>query len=272
MPASSELRLRGVGYTYPPTPGAAASAPPPALAGVDLDLRPGRRVAVVGPSGAGKSTLVQLLFRFIDPDHGSVTLGGTDLRRLSLGALRRRLALVAQDVHLFTGTLRDNLAFAAPEDTSDAALRAALESAGLGPWLARQPAGLDVELGQQGQRLSGGERRRLAVARALLADAPVLVLDEGDAGLDPLTARVLDDALAAAAAREKAVLVVTHRFDGLEAMDEIVVLDRGRVVERGRHRDLWRAAGLYRRLAGHHRARRLLAAGGDADEAVRLAS
>jgi ABC-type transport system involved in cytochrome bd biosynthesis fused ATPase/permease subunit len=189
----------------------------------DLRLEPGRRVALVGPSGVGKTTVLNLLLRFLDPAAGRVTIAGHDLREYRQEDVRATFALAGQDAHLFDSTIRENLRLARP-DADEADLWAALQRARLGEWVASLPAGLDTQVGEEGTMLSGGQRQRLVLARALLAGAPVLLLDEPTAHLDPPTARALmDDVLAAAA--DRAVLLVTHRAEGLERMDEIVVLD-----------------------------------------------
>ena len=215
---------------------------PPALEDVSFALRPGSRVAVVGPSGSGKSTLVNLALRFWDPGSGEVRLGGHDVRFYAQEDLRARIGVVSQSTHVFNDTLRANLMLADPE-ADNVALERALARAGL----EGLPRGLDSYVGEQGLALSGGERQRLAVARALLKDAPLLVLDEASANLDTITERELM-AEVRELMRGRATLVVTHRLVALEGMDEILVLDGGRVVEHGTHEELVRAGGLYRRM------------------------
>jgi len=217
----------------------------PVLAGVSLSVRPGEWVAVVGPSGAGKSTLASLAMRFWDPDGGMVCVGDGSARDYRLDDLRAAIAMVGQDTTLFTDTLRNNLRLARPAAT-DTELIAALETAQLSGLLERLPGGLDGWLGEQGLTLSGGERQRLAVARALLKEAPILILDEPTANLDAETERALLAAIRARA--DQAVLLITHRLVGMEAMSEIVVLDHGRVVQRGCHEELAAAEGLYREM------------------------
>jgi thiol reductant ABC exporter CydC subunit len=209
------VALEGVGARYAP-------GEPLVLDGVDLRLEPGRRVALVGPSGAGKTTVVNLLVRFLDPEAGRVTLGGRDLREYRQEDVRRAIAVAGQDSHLFSTTIRENVRLGR-EDASDDEIEDALRRARLLDWVHSLPDGLDTLVGEEGCELSGGQRRRLVVARALLADAPVLVLDEPTAHLDPPTAeRLVNDVLDAAG--DRSVLLITHRSEGLDRMGEVVML------------------------------------------------
>jgi thiol reductant ABC exporter CydC subunit len=233
------LNARGLRYRYP-------GEERWALDGVDLDLRPGRRVAVVGLSGAGKSTLAGVLLRFLPYQDGSLTLDGIELADLDGDAYRRIVGLVAQDAHVFDSTLEENLRLARREATADE-LRTALADAQLLDWTEELPAGLGTEVGERGARMSGGQRQRLAIARALLADFPVLVMDEPGEHLDTKTAdAIVADVLAVA--REKATLLITHRLAALKDVDEVLVLDRGRVLERGTHARLLALDGRYAAL------------------------
>jgi thiol reductant ABC exporter CydC subunit len=233
------LRLRGAGVRYP-------GEQRWALAEVDLDLRQGRRVGVLGPSGAGKTTLAGVLLRFLAYQCGSVRLGGVELAELAGDDARSVIGLVSQDAHVFDSTLEENLRLARREATLDQ-LREALAKVQLLDWAERLPDGLGTEVGERGARMSGGQRQRLAIARALLADFPVLVLDEPGEHLDTATAdAILADVLAGT--REKALLLITHRLAELQELDELLLLDRGRVVERGSHADLVALGGRYAAL------------------------
>jgi len=240
--SSWTVRLRGVRARWPDGDPDA----PAAIEDVDLDLPSGQRVAVVGESGAGKTTLAALLLRFVDPLDGSYELGGVDALRLAGDDVRRVVGLCAQDAHVFDSTVRENLRLARPE-ADESALRDALRRVRLLDWVDALPEGIDTFVGERGARMSGGERQRLSLARVLLADRPVLVLDEPAANLDPPTADALvEDLLAASSGRT--TLLITHRLARLDLVDEVVVLDRGRVVERGTHAELLRAGGRYRDL------------------------
>ncbi|MER7882658.1 thiol reductant ABC exporter subunit CydD [Streptomyces fimicarius] len=238
------LEVRGLSARYP---GAARDA----LSSLDLTLTPGRRIAVVGPSGSGKTTLAQVLLRFLDASSGAYRLGGVEAAALESDTVRRSVGLCAQDAHVFDSTIRENLRLARPGAT-DPELRDALSRARLLEWAAALPQGLDTPVGEHGARLSGGQRQRLALARALLADFPVLVLDEPAEHLDlptadALTADLLD------ATRGRATVLITHRLTGLEAVDEVLVLDAGRVVQRGPYAELAAEDGPLRRMLERER-------------------
>jgi len=214
-PASAAVALESVTARY-------ADEERPALSGVDLRLDPGRRVALVGSSGAGKTTVVNLLLRFLDPEEGHVTLAGRDLREYRQEDVRRTFALAGQEAHVFDSTIRENLRLARPA-ASDDELHDVLDRVRLAEWVAGLPDGIDTRVGEEGMELSGGQRQRVVLARALLADAPVLVLDEPTAHLDPATAEALmEDVLDAA--EQRTVLLITHRREGLARMDEVVAL------------------------------------------------
>jgi ATP-binding cassette subfamily C protein CydC len=238
-PGTRIMEFDGVSFRY-------TTGGPPVLEDITFTLMPGSRVAVVGPSGAGKSTLVHLLLRFWDPTTGEIRLGGRNVRGYAQEDLRREFAVVSQNTHIFNDTLRANLLRARPGAT-DGELERVLGQTQLSGLVRRLPKSLDSPLGEQGLSLSGGERQRLAVARALLKRAPLLVLDEPTANLDPITERELLDATYELM-RDRSTLVVTHRLVRMEEMDEILVLDVGRIAERGTHEELVRAGGLYHQM------------------------
>ncbi|MFF8500598.1 thiol reductant ABC exporter subunit CydD [Streptomyces anulatus] len=238
------LEVRGLSARYP-------GARHDALAALDLTLTRGRRIAVVGPSGSGKTTLAQVLLRFLDASSGTYRLGGVEASALDSDTVRRSVGLCAQDAHVFDSSIRENLRLARPGAT-DAELRDALSRARLLDWVLALPEGLDTPVGEHGARLSGGQRQRLALARALLAGFPVLVLDEPAEHLDlptadALTADLLD------ATRGCATVLITHRLTGLDAVDEVLVLDVGRVVQRGPYAELAAEDGPLRRMLERER-------------------
>ncbi len=233
------LEFERVHFSYQATEGEVLSE-------ITLRMSPGQRIALVGPSGAGKSTLVGLALRFWDPTHGKILLADQDIKAYGLDDLRSLFGVVAQDTHLFNDTIRGNLLLARPEANTDELTRV-IEQVGLTDMISQLPRGLDTWVGEQGLRLSGGERQRLAIARALLKDAPFLILDEATANLDPLTEHALLETLDKLM-RNRATLLITHRLVGLESMDEIIVLDHGRTSQRGTHTQLALEDGLYRQL------------------------
>ena len=218
-PCAWRFRHRGPRGGHSPV----CPAGPPVLDRFDLLLPPGRRVALVGESGAGKTTVVNLLFRFLDPESGRVTVGGRDVRTMRQEDLRRMFALAGQEAHVFNSTIRENLLLARPAATDDE-LTGVLRRARLADWVASLPLGLDTFVGEEGARLSGGQRQRLVLARALLVDAPVLVLDEPTAHLDPETAD-RPDARRVRLRRGQSILLITHRSEGLDLVDEVVELE-----------------------------------------------
>ena len=247
QPVALPARVRGevgfeeVTFHYPSRPGIAA------LDGLTLNIRAGETVALVGPSGAGKSTIFQLLLRFFDPATGRVMLDGTDLRELTRSDLRRQVALVPQEPVIFAATARDNIRFGRP-DASDAEVEAAARAAAAHDFIAALPEGYDTWVGERGIMLSGGQRQRLAIARAVLRDAPILLLDEATSALDAESERAVQQAVERLA-EGRTTLIIAHRLATVKRADRIVVFQDGRIVAEGSHGTLVAENGLYARLA-----------------------
>jgi ABC-type transport system involved in Fe-S cluster assembly fused permease/ATPase subunit len=213
------------------------------LKGVDLDVPPGATVAVVGPSGAGKSTLSRLLFRFYDPTGGRITIDGQDIRTVTQASLRRAIGIVPQDTVLFNDTIGYNIGYG-KGDAGQAEIEEAARGAAIHDFVASLPEGYDSKVGERGLKLSGGEKQRVAIARTLLKDPPILILDEATSALDSRTEAAIQETLQGVAARRTSI-VIAHRLSTIVDADQIIVLDQGQVVERGTHAQLLRKAGLY---------------------------
>ena len=218
----------------------------PVLEDVDLDIAAGETVAFVGPSGAGKTTIASLLPRFYEVAEGRITIDGSDIRDLTMASLRAQIGIVQQDVFLFAGTLRDNIAYGRL-GAGDDEIMAAARRAQLDELIAGLPAGLDTVVGERGVKLSGGQKQRLSIARIFLKNPPILILDEATSALDTETERAIQEALEELS-KGRTTLVIAHRLATVQHADRIVVVDAGRVVEQGRHDELLRYGGIYRRL------------------------
>jgi ATP-binding cassette, subfamily B, bacterial len=249
-----EVRFEGVGFGYEPDA-------PPTLSGIDIDVPPGARVALVGETGAGKTTLGYLVARLYDATSGRITIDGVDVRDLSFASLARAVGLVSQETYLFHASIRENLRFAKP-DASDEELEAAARAARIHDLIASLPEGYDTVVGERGYRFSGGEKQRIAIARTVLRNPPILVLDEATSALDTETERAVQAALDRLA-EGRTTIAIAHRLSTVRDADEIVVLDRGRVVERGTHAALLARGGRYAALAAR-------AGDSDVDEADAL--
>jgi ABC-type multidrug transport system fused ATPase/permease subunit len=214
--------------------------------GLNVTVKPGQFVAVVGASGAGKSTLVNLLLRFYDPDAGAVRIGGVDLRQVSLRDFRRQIALVTQESLLFNDTVRQNIACGRP-GAPDQDVETAARHAHAHEFITQLPRGYDTPIGEKGVALSGGQRQRLAIARALLKDAPILVLDEATNALDAEAERLVQEAIEALTTG-RMTLCIAHRLSTIQKADRILVLAAGTVAEEGTHAELLQRGGVYQKL------------------------
>jgi ABC-type multidrug transport system fused ATPase/permease subunit len=213
------------------------------LGPIDLSIRPGERIGIIGETGAGKTTLAHVLRRFRDPDEGTVSIGGINLADVASDDLRAFVGYEDDRAFLFRGSILGNVRIG-DSTASDDDVRAVIDRVGLGQWIETLPDGLQTDVGEGGEAVSGGQRRRLALARALLANFPMLILDEPISGLDPTTAEaVMNDILSAS--NDQALVLITHRPVGLDRMDEIIVLEDGVIVDRGTHKDLLERSARY---------------------------
>lgn len=245
-PLVDAIRLEGVTFAYEDHEG----VPDPVLHGVELVIPAGKSVALVGSSGAGKSTIANLIPRFYDPTSGRLTVDGIDLREIGLEDLRAQISMVTQDTILFNDTIRSNIAYCQP-DVADEAIERAARAAFAHDFIRDLPQGYDTVLGERGLRLSGGQRQRIAIARAVLKNSPILILDEATSNLDARSDRLVQEALTNLIAG-RTTLIIAHRLSTIRNADLIAVVDAGRVVERGSHEQLLSRMGPYQRLYSHH--------------------
>ena len=234
-PQGSTVELHGVHFGYGDTE---------VLHGIDLIFREGTVNALVGPSGSGKSTIAKLIASFWDVGSGSITVGGADIRNISAGHYNRLVAYVSQDNYLFDNTVRENIRMGKP-DATDAEVERAARSCGCYEFIMGLENGFDTMVGSGGGHLSGGEMQRISIARAMMKDAPIIILDEATANVDPENEKELMDAISELT-HEKTVIMIAHRLKTVRSADQIIVVDKGRIVQRGTHKDLMQADGIYR--------------------------
>jgi ATP-binding cassette subfamily B protein len=250
-PGGGEVRFEGVEFAH--------GDDQPVLTGIDLEIPAGRVVALIGPTGSGKTTLTQLVPRYYDPTAGRVLMDGVDVRDLALDDLRRAVGVVAQEPFLFSTTVRENIAYGLAEAT-DEQVRAAARLAQADGFIDELPDGYDTVIGERGFTLSGGQRQRIAIARAVITDPRILILDEATASVDASTEREIQEALRGAM-RGRTTFIIAHRLSTIALADEILVLDEGRIAARGDHDVLYATSDVYREIYDRGLARPALVVG-----------
>lgn len=255
QPADASIELRSLGMRYAPDQ-------PEVLQGISLRIEPGSMTALIGASGSGKTTLVRMIARFYDPSQGCVLIGGVDVRQMTNSQLAAQISQIFQDSYLFQGSIADNIRLGKPA-ASDAELLDAVQQAGVSELIERLPQGLDTQVGEGGARLSGGERQRIGIARALIKDAPILLVDEATAALDADNQQLIAQTLARLRGR-RTLVVIAHQLSTIAMADQIVVLDQGRVVEQGAPAALLASAGRYAHFLAQRRVAKGWRIGGQA--------
>ena len=255
QPADASIELRSLGMRYAPDQ-------PDVLQGISLRIEPGSMTALIGASGSGKTTLVRMIARFYDPSQGCVLIGGVDVRQMTSTQLAAQISQIFQDSYLFQGSIADNIRLGKPA-ASDAELLDAVQQAGVSELIERLPQGLDTQVGEGGARLSGGERQRIGIARALIKDAPILLVDEATAALDADNQQLIAQTLARLRGR-RTLVVIAHQLSTIAMADQIVVLDQGRVVEQGAPAALLASAGRYAHFLAQRRVAKGWRIGGQA--------
>ncbi len=240
-PIKGKITFDKIAFTYPTRPDQVT------MEDVSFSIKPGETVAIVGPSGAGKSTLFSLLLRFYDPQHGTITVDSVDIKKLDPVALRRNIALVPQETMIFAASARENISYGKPKAGMDEIIKSA-KAANADEFIVKMPGGYETELGERGVTLSGGQRQRLAIARAILKDAPILLLDEATSALDAESEKLVQDALDHLM-QGRTTLIIAHRLATILKADRILVVDNGKITEEGTHKSLIKKNGIYARLA-----------------------
>lgn len=236
--AKGQIEFRNVSFQY--------IEDSPVLKNITFKVEPGETVALVGPTGVGKTTIANLLPRFYDPDSGEILVDGINIRNISLSSLRKQISFVSQDVFLFNGTIRENILYGR-QDATDNEIIAAAKAANAHEFILELPEGYETRVGERGVKLSGGQRQRISIARAILKDAPILILDEATSSVDTQTERLIQEALTKLK-KDRTTLVIAHRLSTIREADQIIVIEEGEIVEKGNHEELLQAEGLYSQL------------------------